>query len=184
MDCVDCHNRATHIYQDPEEALDQKLYLGSIDKSLPYIKRESMHAITKIYPQKEHGLQSIERHIQNFYRRNYPKIATTKMKEIDQAIVVLQQIYHRNIHPEMNIEWGSYPNHIGHKRNGGCFRCHNQNLQDDDGNHVVNECTACHSILALQEKIPFKYIKEVKSKERSTKMHEYLKYEFFNYYSD
>jgi hypothetical protein len=84
----------------------------------------------------------------------------------------------------MNIEWGSYPNHIGHKRNGSCFRCHNRNLQDNEGNHIVNDCTTCHSILALEEKVPLKYIKEVKKEERDAEMHRYLRDEFFKYYTD
>jgi hypothetical protein len=84
----------------------------------------------------------------------------------------------------MNIEWGSYPDHIGHRNNGGCFRCHNQRLEDVEGKHIVNDCTTCHSILALQEKIPLKYIKEVKENERGAQMHQYLKDEFFKYFSE
>ena len=39
MDCVDCHNRPTHIYQPPDKAVDDQLAAGHIDSSLPFIKK-------------------------------------------------------------------------------------------------------------------------------------------------
>ena len=39
MDCIDCHNRPTHIYRMPEEATDLAMLNGEIDPSLPYIKK-------------------------------------------------------------------------------------------------------------------------------------------------
>lgn len=45
MDCVDCHNRATHIYQDPGRAVDESIRLGKIDRSLPFIRREAVGAM-------------------------------------------------------------------------------------------------------------------------------------------
>ena len=41
MDCVDCHNRASHIYRSPEFELDLALEEGRIDRSLPYIRRRA-----------------------------------------------------------------------------------------------------------------------------------------------
>ena len=42
MDCVDCHNRASHDFRNPEEALDEALSLGQIAADLPFIKREGL----------------------------------------------------------------------------------------------------------------------------------------------
>ncbi len=42
MDCVDCHNRPTHIYKLPEEAVDQAISAHQIDESLPFIKKEGV----------------------------------------------------------------------------------------------------------------------------------------------
>ena len=42
MDCVDCHNRPTHVYKLPEEAVDQAITAHQIDGSLPFIKKESV----------------------------------------------------------------------------------------------------------------------------------------------
>ena len=35
MDCVDCHNRATHVYEEPGRAVDERIRLGGIDRTLP-----------------------------------------------------------------------------------------------------------------------------------------------------
>ena len=38
LDCVDCHNRPTHIFDSPYSALDVAMWLGRIDPSIPSIK--------------------------------------------------------------------------------------------------------------------------------------------------
>jgi len=48
MDCMDCHNRATHIFHSPEELIDMALAQGKIDKDLPFIKRE-------VHPKRDFG---------------------------------------------------------------------------------------------------------------------------------
>ena len=35
MDCVDCHNRPTHIYVPPDRSVDRALLAGRIDHSAP-----------------------------------------------------------------------------------------------------------------------------------------------------
>lgn len=180
MDCIDCHNRATHIYEDPEKAIDTRIHSGLIDKSLPFIKREGHYAITKNYMDKETANNLIANYIERFYRNNYPNIANSKENEIANSVKALQDIYHRNIHPEMKIEWGSYPNHIGHDNNRGCFRCHNQNMVDEAGTAIRYDCTLCHSILAYDSEEAFKYLKPVNKKDIDYHMHKELKHEFLN----
>ena len=58
MDCVDCHNRATHIYGDPEGAVDAALAAGRISTELPYAKKVALGALLGRYgAAKEDGLQ-------------------------------------------------------------------------------------------------------------------------------
>lgn len=67
-------------------------------------------------------MEGIENHLYHFYRTNYPKLAISKMKQIDAAVLTLQNIYNRNIHHGMKIGWGAYPSHIGHaNETNGCF---------------------------------------------------------------
>jgi len=178
MDCVDCHNRATHIYEEPRTAIDVRIRKGLIDKSLPFIKRESLGAITASFTESDKAAEIIKNRIYSFYRRNYPDLLASKGKAIDKSIETLQDIYKRNIHVGMNIDWNAYPNHLGHSREGGCFRCHNESMIDDKGNSIRYDCTLCHSILAYDSEEPFKYLKPFSSADKDSAMHVYLKDEF------
>ena len=42
MQCVDCHNRPTHVFDLPERAVDKALARGDIPVTLPYVKKESV----------------------------------------------------------------------------------------------------------------------------------------------
>ena len=125
MDCVDCHNRATHIYEQPETALDLRMARGEIDRSLPFIKQKALGVLLGSYADKEAGLRGIEVSLWNWYRENYPDVLPAKAMALDAAITSIQQIYDRNIHPGMNVDWGSYNSYLGHQEGDGCFRCHN-----------------------------------------------------------
>jgi hypothetical protein len=182
MDCVDCHNRATHIYENPENAIDKRISDGLINESLPFIKKEALKAITSGYPDKKSGLEGIRNHIFGFYQRQYPELARTKSFVIDSVITYLQEIYSRNIHPEMNITWGTYASHIGHTGSTGCFRCHNSNMVDNNGNTISEDCTLCHSLLSNQEETPFKYLTEPDTSDINFEMYKYLRDEFFESY--
>jgi len=178
MDCVDCHNRATHIYENPDRAIDERIRHGLIDRSLPFLKREALHAITSGYADNQAGLEGIANHINGFYQRNYPKLAQSKQFQIDSTIIVLQEIYSRNIHTSMNIEWGTYSSYIGHVGEKGCFRCHNSSLVDDKGNTISSDCALCHSILADGHENPFQFLKAIDTSEIDYMMHQYQQSEF------
>ena len=178
MDCVDCHNRATHIYEQPDLALDKRIREGLIDLSLPYIKSEALATLTNNYSDIETGKRIIDTHLRNFYRQHYPDIAATHLHEIDEAVHIVQTVLERNIHPGMEITWGSYPNHIGHHRGMGCFRCHNSDMADEDGHQISHDCTLCHSILAHKETEPFKYLFQIEDTLKLDREHQYLQQEF------
>ena len=184
LDCVDCHNRATHIYEDPESAIDHKIRTGLIDRSLPYIKREGFGSIVSSFTTHGTGDQVIKNRIESFYRKNYPNVLASMEEEIDKAISTLQEIYRTNIHFDMNVDWGAYPNYLGHSKNSGCFRCHNNDLVDESGIPIKNDCTLCHSILAYDSPEPFTYLKPASSGDRDSVMHEYLRAEFLEFSSE
>lgn len=39
MDCIDCHNHVTHIFQSPSDLMDTAIVQGNIDSALPFIKK-------------------------------------------------------------------------------------------------------------------------------------------------
>ncbi len=61
MDCVDCHNRATHIYHDPEDAVDKALADGRINRDLPFAKKVALSALLGNYgSDKDVAMKAVE----------------------------------------------------------------------------------------------------------------------------
>jgi hypothetical protein len=154
MDCIDCHNRPTHIFNLPEKAMDEALFLKRIDSSLPYIKKIGTEVLESINLKDNDTLEKISNYINTFYKNQYPELLTTKSNEIKNAIQVIQNIYKRNIFPKMNVTWNTYPNNIGHYQSPGCFRCHDGNHIADDGSKISSQCDTCHKIISMEEKNP------------------------------
>ena len=85
MDCIDCHNRPTHIYRSPGREMDENFVSGHIDPTLPFIKKVAVELLTKPYKTKEEGKSAIAGGIEAFYAKNYPKVAGDKAAEIGRA---------------------------------------------------------------------------------------------------
>jgi len=179
MDCVDCHNRATHIYEDPEQAVDDRIANGEIDRSIPFIKQQALAALTGDYADTESAMRGIDNSLNGFYRLEYPSRMGEFGVGLDRTVASLQAAWSRNIHPRMNVTWGSYPSHLGHRNDGGCFRCHNPDMVDAEGAAVAYDCTLCHSILADDSVHPFQFLLPVQEKgDPDAKMHRALQEDF------
>jgi len=151
MDCVDCHNRASHNYRTPEQELDLALIEGRIDPSLPYIRREGVRILTeKVYDSHEEARVGISARVDEFYQQNYPELAGSPA--VEQAGKALGDAYCWNNFPHMQVTWNLYPNHIGHQDTPGCFRCHDNKHKTDDGEKISRKCSTCHEILAEEER--------------------------------
>jgi NapC/NirT cytochrome c family, N-terminal region len=150
MDCVDCHNRASHIYRSPEFEVDLALEEGRIDRSLPYIRREGLRIITeKEYASHAEARDGISAAVKTFYTQNYPDLAGTPA--VEQAGKALGDAYAWNNFPHMKVKWNTYPNHVGHQNSPGCFRCHDNKHKTDDGAKIGKKCNTCHNIVAEEE---------------------------------
>lgn len=154
MDCVDCHNRPSHIYESPGPAVDVAIAAGLIDRSLPFVKRESMRAIEAEYESHEAARVEITRQFTSFYAENYPEIAGERAADIDTAATALGEIYSVNIFPQMKVWWDTYPNHIGHEQSDGCFRCHRRSMRTAEREQISDDCDNCHVLLAEEEEDP------------------------------
>ena len=151
MDCIDCHNRPTHVYLQPEEAVDGVLRLGVLSRDLPFIRREGLAAIKAEYPSHEAAKEGIAAQIRGFYADSFPALAASRGHAVDEAIETLQEVYVTNVFPDMNVTWGTYPDHLGHSgMAGGCFRCHNVAFTADDGSKISADCELCHQIVAYE----------------------------------
>ena len=141
MDCIDCHNRPSHKFLSPNDAVDISLASGRLDPSIPFLKQKVVAAIADTYATREEALKKIDASLRSAYPNN-PKV--------DAMVAEAQAIYKDNFFPEMKADWRSYPDHVSHKNWAGCFRCHDgkHKTADDKGSIKANDCKSCHLILA------------------------------------
>jgi formate-dependent nitrite reductase cytochrome c552 subunit len=154
MDCVDCHNRPTHVYGIPGDEVDAAIAAGRIPRDLPFIRRESVKALKAEFPSHDAARTGLQEALRSYYQQQHPAVASARAADIDAAAAELGAIYTQNVWPSMNIKWGTYPSHLGHEATEGCFRCHNDEHSTADGKTLSQDCSLCHTILADREKSP------------------------------
>jgi len=156
MDCIDCHNRPSHIYLSPDAALDRKLAEGVIPVELPFIKRQAMELITADYASSALARETIGEGLKEWYSKNYPQLVEDKPQLLEQAVKGVVLAYTENVFPDMKVTWGTYVNNISHGPdfNIGCFRCHDDLHESPDGKTISADCNTCHTLLAIEEHDP------------------------------
>lgn len=151
MDCVDCHNRPSHQYRMPDDEVDLAMGSGEMDKTLPFVKRESMRLLQAGYESHDQAREQIPAGLTAFYAAEYPEVAAEKADAINRAGDELVEIFTSNVFPAMKVDWGTYPNHIGHQDTPGCFRCHDRKHKSEEGDRISRKCDTCHTLLADEE---------------------------------
>jgi hypothetical protein len=147
MDCIDCHNRPTHVYLSPNEAVDRSLTAGRLDVSIPFIKAKAVEALAGNYATNEEAVAAIADVLNNYYRSTYPDLVSSRPEAISSAVTEVQTLYQTYFFPEMKTNWQSHLNNIGHYNAQGCFRCHDGQHFSSDGKAISNECNICHTTL-------------------------------------
>jgi hypothetical protein len=147
MDCIDCHNRPSHIYSPPVRIVDRSLALGRLSRELPAVKAASVGALVGEYTSREAAMDSIPILFEQYYRDNYPEVAAARGEAIRAAAEELKLQYGRNFFPYMKVSWKAYPNNIGHMTDMGCFRCHDDKHVSPGGKVISKNCNSCHTIL-------------------------------------
>lgn len=151
MDCVDCHNRPTHIYTPPDRAVDRALLTNDIPRDLPYIKQQAVTTLTKDYASTQQAVSTIAKDINDYYKTTYPAVYTARKKEIDRSVAELQNIFRTIRFPEMRVDWRTHPDNIGHFYTTGCFRCHDDQHVSKTGKKITKDCNVCHDVLGQKE---------------------------------
>ncbi len=154
MDCVDCHNRPTHAFELPENAVNAQMATGLISPELPFIRKKAVELLKADYPDRETAQQKIVDGVKTFYRTSYPGVYDSRRALVEQSADTVANIYLRNIFPAMKMTWGVHPNNLGHNDSPGCFRCHDGSHVSADGQMISNDCGACHNLLAVEEQNP------------------------------
>jgi hypothetical protein len=147
MDCMDCHNRPSHpMTATPERAINELMARGDVPKTLPFVRRETVKALKASYPSQEAADEGISRALREFYRSQQPDVYISRRQDVEKAVHATAGVYRRTVFPEMNVQFGTYPNNIGHIDFPGCFRCHDDNHKTKDGTKIGQDCETCHKI--------------------------------------
>jgi formate-dependent nitrite reductase cytochrome c552 subunit len=154
MDCMDCHNRPTHVFELPERAVDRAMAEGGISVELPFAKKKAVELLRAEYPDRDTAVRRIREGFSDYYRSNHTQAFSSHRALVEASGERVAAIYARNVFPGMKVGWGTYPNHLGHEDFLGCFRCHDDNHKTRDGRAIPQDCNACHSILAMDESNP------------------------------
>jgi len=156
MDCIDCHNRPTHLFEPPEKALDQELMGRPELATLPFFKREALGAIENgTFETNGQGVEGVREAILRYYREEHADVWRDRQSVVETGANVAAEIYGRSFFPEMNTDWETHPNHIGHEQSPGCWRCHDGEMETADGEHVISiDCEQCHVFLVEDSPTP------------------------------
>ena len=154
MDCVDCHNRPSHAFELPGNAINKDMASGLISAGLPFVRKKAEELLKASYPDRQTAQQRIVEGLNDYYRASYPAVFNSHRSVIEQSAQAVAGIYLRNVFPAMKLTWGSHPNNLGHNDFPGCFRCHDGSHTSADGRTISNDCTTCHTFLATEEENP------------------------------
>ncbi|HUO59719.1 MAG TPA: cytochrome c3 family protein, partial [Candidatus Acidoferrales bacterium] len=100
-----------------------------------------------------------------FYREKYPEIASAHGDQVQQMVRETQAIFKRSIFPEMQVDWRTHPDNVGHFYFNGCFRCHDGNHVSKDGKVISKDCNSCHTVLGQEESgVPIEAVANVNFK--------------------
>ncbi|HLV01056.1 MAG TPA: NapC/NirT family cytochrome c, partial [Acidobacteriota bacterium] len=99
MDCIDCHNRPTHIHKLPGPAMDEALAEGRISPDIPFIKRAGVQILQEVGDALGTVEQVAER-LREYYSSNHRDYFDANREQLEKAIGEIQRIYSTNVFPE------------------------------------------------------------------------------------
>ena len=147
MDCIDCHNRVSHTFLTPAEAMDNLLESKQIDPTIPNIKGKGVEVLASPFGSSlELANQAINR-VEAYYQQNYPEYYQQNTAAVQKAVATLKEWYPKLHFPDQALDWTTHPDNLGHKEWPGCFRCHDGKHFTQDRKQAIRlECNICHSI--------------------------------------
>jgi hypothetical protein len=148
FDCMDCHNRPSHIFLPPAVAINLALLGRTLSPELPFIRKVGLDLLNAEHSTREEAREAIRSGLPAYYAEQYPELARSMNQDIEKATETLLTIYQENFFPEMKTDYRARESHLSHFVNDGCFRCHNESMVDDSGNHLAYDCQTCHLIVA------------------------------------
>jgi len=148
MDCMDCHNRPSHLFKSASDYVDNAFVSGLLPKNLTFFKEAAMEALKMPFSDKDIAMRDIRAKVLQYYKDKQPEVLKSDEVRILKAISVIQKEYSLNAFPYMKADASRYPNHIGHLESEGCFRCHSGRHKTSKGETISKNCEICHTIIA------------------------------------
>lgn len=148
MDCIDCHNRPTHFFDDLEPKVDFGLYSKKLNPEIPGIREDSLTVLQQEYASRDEAREKI---VQNLLALQAERHGAAFVAENERTLIesgaYLLDAYMDNVWPRMDVTWGTYKEHNGHQYEDegyGCFRCHNDEHETEFGKTISQSCDLCH----------------------------------------
>ena len=167
MDCTDCHNRATHVYDGtPDNAVTRALADGRLDRKVPWLHAVATGVLEREKPAREQAEAHFRQALADSYTRSHAQEMPTA-ETLNQAARGLTDLYRRNVYPAMNLSWNNYPSQMGHggpdpgNSKAQCFRCHAGDHRTADGQELSSKCELCHEVV-LKDELPADLPDEIK----------------------
>jgi len=147
MACYDCHNAVGHPFRNPANTVDDAIYAGKIDRSLPNTKARAVALIDKL-GEVTGEPKAREAKVDKFIADASAKAASpAELKPAeDKFNAAMREILLSVSFRETGLSWKSFPNHTGHADTPGCFRCHDGKHFNDKGEAIRLQCTLCHAM--------------------------------------
>jgi hypothetical protein len=148
MDCIDCHNRPTHVFDRLEPKVDIGLYSKKIDPDIPGIREDSLTVLQKPFASRDEAREQVVSSLLALQaERNGKDFVAAHEKSLIASGAYLLDAYLNNVWPKMKVTWGTYKTHIGHQdadEGYGCWRCHDDDHQTKFGKTMSQDCDLCH----------------------------------------
>ena len=104
MDCMTCHNRNSHEFKSPDQAIDDAMSRGVISPEIPYFKQNAMAIMEREYPTMDHASNAIMG-LKQYYTVNWPDYYSANQELVDKAIGEVDAMYKKMVYPDMEINW-------------------------------------------------------------------------------
>ena len=147
MACYDCHNAVGHPFRNPANTVDDAIYAGKIDRSLPNTKARAVALIDKL-GEVTGEPKAREAKVDKLIADASAKAASpAELRPAeDKFNAAMREILLSVSFRETGLSWKSFPNHTGHADTPGCFRCHDGKHFNDKGEAIRLQCTLCHAM--------------------------------------
>ena len=147
MDCIDCHNRPTHIMDMPENVVDFGLLSKKMNPEIQGIREDGLTAITMDYESQDDARENLVNNFLELQKKRDPAQAAKYEGELKKAGEYLLERFLGNVWPKQKVLWGTYKVHLGHQyadEGYGCWRCHDEEHENKMGETISQDCSLCH----------------------------------------